>query len=61
MSDHGMLLIFASFSFEVKVSMGIVGEDSTAGRGVKSGDPCMTTKSESNLLDYTLCDLKKKN
>jgi hypothetical protein len=45
-----------SFSKRLKMSMGIVGVNSTAGREVKFIDPSKTTKSESSWLGYTLCD-----
>ena len=44
------------FSIRLKMSMGIVGVNSTAGRAVKCIDPSKTTKSESSWLGYTLCD-----
>ena len=39
----------------MKLSMGIVGVKSTAGREVKFIDPSKTTRSESAWLGYSLC------
>ena len=41
----------------MKLSMGIVGVKSTAGREVKFIDPSKTTRSESAWLGYSLCAL----
>jgi len=39
-----------------RVSMGVVGVKSTAGRAVKCVDPSKTTRSESAWLGYPFCD-----
>ena len=41
---------------EPRVSMGVVGVKSTAGRAVKCVDPSKTTRSESAWLGYPFCD-----
>ena len=50
------LVLKLFFLKRLKMSMGIVGVNSTAGREVKFIDPSKTTKSESSWLGYTLCD-----
>ena len=50
-------IIDSLIELNYKMSMGIVGANSTAGRAVKCIDPSKTTKSESSWLGYTLCDI----
>ncbi len=55
---HTQICIISHGYVYNKMSMGIVGVNSTAGREVKFIDPSKTTKSESSWLGYTLCDLR---
>ncbi len=48
--------VVLSYNATPRVSMGVVGVKSTAGRAVKCVDPSKTTRSESAWLGYPFCD-----